>query len=213
MAISFCNHRTSIKSNILYRETVNSIKKELFRKSIHVCSAFLPFLLDKLYWLTITLLSLVLVVYIISEFLRLKGKPIVLISTITAVAARKRDENKFVLGPVTLSLGILLTALIFEPLPAACGILALSFGDGLASLFGKMFGHITIPFTSGKTVAGSLTCYIAIFCTTFLVCRDIKCAFIAGFFGMFVEVFPLKNLDNIAIPILIASLIQFYCHI
>lgn len=204
MAISLCKSVEKYSDRIIRQKQIKEIKKECFRKSIHLCAVFIPFFLDRFYWPIVFLLFFVLVVYIICEILRCKGKTVFLISKITDIASRKRDENHFVLGPVTLTLGILITALIFDPLPAKIGILSLALGDGLASLFGKLFGHVHIPFTSGKTVAGSLTCFIAIFLSSFLCCKNPLYALVFGFFGMVVEIFPLKNLDNIVLPVLVA---------
>ena len=133
-----------------------------------------------------------------AEILRLNGKEVFLISAVTEAAARKRDENKFVLGPVTLVLGIILSAILWEKLPAAIGIYALAFGDGLASLAGKLFGRIQIPFTEGKTVAGSLTCFSAIFISCYFACffmfqgqTDItKVSLIIAGAGMLIEILP-----------------------
>ena len=141
---------------ITYKKYANHILKELFRKTIHLCSAFLPYFFGLAKFPFLIALAAVLVIYIISEFLRLNGINIPIISSVTKVAARKRDENKFVIGPVTLCIGIILAELLWEPLPAAIGIYALAFGDGLASLAGKLFGCIQIPLTQGKTAAGSL---------------------------------------------------------
>ncbi|MCM1320894.1 MAG: hypothetical protein NC041_01815 [Bacteroides sp.] len=149
-----------------------------------------------------------LVLYCISEVLRFSGKNIPLISAVTQAAARKRDENRFVLGPVTLVCGVILTAVVFEPLPAAVGIYALAFGDGLASLSGKLYGHIQIPFTKGKTVAGSLTCFAAIFISAFLSVGSAGAALIIAFAGMCIELLPLKDFDNLFIPIVIALCCQ-----
>lgn len=211
MAIFFCNQTGNYSEKVIRQKKIKEIKKEFFRKTIHICGAFVPFLLERFYWPVIFLLSFVLIVYVVCEFLRLKGKTVPLISKITDIASRKRDENTFVLGPVTLCLGILVTALIFRPLPAKIGILALALGDGLASLFGKLFGHVVIPFTCGKTVAGSLTCFMAIFLSSFLCFHNPFCSLILGGFGMIVEIFPLKNLDNIVLPILVAFVASFFC--
>ncbi|MDY4707528.1 MAG: phosphatidate cytidylyltransferase, partial [Candidatus Treponema excrementipullorum] len=132
------------------RQRINAIQKELFRKTIHMCAALVPLFLSFWYVPTMILLLLSLIVYSVAESLRYRGVEVPFISAITTVAARKRDENKFVLGPVTLVLGILFTAALFPPIPATVGILSLAFGDGLASLIGKLWGHIKIPFTKGK---------------------------------------------------------------
>lgn len=186
---------------ITYKKYANHILKELFRKTIHLCSAFLPYFFGLAKFPFLIALAAVLVIYIISEFLRLNGINIPIISSVTKVAARKRDENKFVIGPVTLCIGIILAELLCEPLPAAIGIYALAFGDGLASLAGKLFGCIQIPLTQGKTAAGSLVCFTAIFISTFAACRQTHIALIIATVGMFVEVLPLKDLDNILIPV------------
>lgn len=206
---------------ILKRQKTILILKELFRKSIHICSAIIPLLLKHFYLLTIILLSLAIVFYTISEILRMHGKNVPLISQITVIASRKRDENKFVLGPVTLAVGILITSLLYKWLPASIGIFSLSFGDGLASLFGKLFGQVKVPFTQGKSVAGSLTCFTAIFVSSFflLYFNGSSLNFLSDFtelslilatIGMFIEVLPLKDFDNLLIPILIGGISQIF---
>lgn len=188
----------------------NSILKELFRKSIHLCSAFIPLFLTFAKYPVIILLLCALVFYSVSEILRLNGISIPLISKITEVAARKRDEDKFVLGPVTLVIGIVIASLLWKPEARTIGIFALAFGDGFASLFGKLFGRVHIPFTNGKTVAGSLTCFAAVFISSFCVCRNCLVSLILALIAMMVEVIPMKDFDNIVIPILIGGLSQFF---
>ncbi|MCR5318786.1 MAG: SEC59/DGK1/VTE5 family protein [Treponema sp.] len=196
------------KDGIIRRQRLNDIAKELFRKSIHVCSAFIPLFLQFMRLPVLFALTAALVLYSIAEFMRLKGKSIPVVSTITAAAARKRDENRFVLGPVTLCAGIILAAILFEPFAASIGIYALAFGDGLASLAGKLFGKVKIPLTQGKTVAGSLTCFAAIFVSCFLVCFNAKIALCVASAGMFIELLPLKDLDNLFIPLVLGMVAQ-----
>lgn len=152
------------------------------------------------------LLFFAIVCYSICEALRLKGINVPLISQITALAARKRDADMFVLGPVTLALGVMLCAYFFHnaPVPMTCGIFALSFGDGLASLAGKTFGRLEIPFTTGKTVAGSLTCFVSIYLSSFLVCQNASASLVCAVSGMIIEMLPLKDFDNIIIPVLVS---------
>lgn len=199
-----------MQSNVTYgivsQQRKNSLIKELFRKSIHICSSFVPFFLKIAYWPIITLLFLALILYSTSEILRLKGYSIPVISKITEIAARKRDENKFVLGPVTLVIGILLAALILPLDCAKIGIFALAFGDGLASLTGRMIGKITIPGAHGKTVAGSLACFLAVYIATFCVCGNCYVSLVIGVCAMLIEVLPLADFDNVLIPICIGFL-------
>lgn len=191
---------------IIERQRLNAIFKELFRKSIHICSSFVPLFLKFAYWPVIGLLVLALVVYTISEILRSKNIEIPLISKVTEIAARKRDENHFVLGPVTLVCGILLAALLLPLDCARVGIFALAFGDGLASLMGKLIGKITIPGAHGKTAAGSLTCFFAVFVSTFCCCKNCLVALLIAFCAMIIEVLPLSDFDNLIIPPVIGCL-------
>ena len=123
------------------------------------------------------------------------------ISKVTEIAARKRDENHFFLGPVTLVCGILLAALLLPLDCARVGIFALAFGDGLASLMGKLIGKITIPGSHGKTVAGSLTCFLAVYTATFCCCQNCYVSLLTGCAAMMLEMLPLSDFDNILIPI------------
>lgn len=191
---------------IVAKQRTRSLVKELFRKSIHICSAFVPFFLKLNFKATTIFFAIVLVSYIISEILRLKGISLPIIAKITETAARKRDENRFVLGPVTLVTGIFLAALILPLEYAKIGIFALSFGDGLASLAGKMIGKITIPGSHGKTVAGSLTCFTAVYIATFVCTGETIQSFIIALSAMVIEMLPLADLDNVIIPISIGTI-------
>ena len=201
------------QDGIQAKKRMNMLVKELFRKAIHMCTAFVPLFLSIAYYPVMVLLALVLLLYCVAEILRCKGYSVPVISSITMAAARKRDENRFVLGPATLAVGVLLTAALFPSQPAAIGICALAFGDGLASLVGKCFGRTRIPFTGGKTVAGSLACFTAIFCSTVVLTGNTKVALGCAFVGMAFELLPLRDLDNLVIPIVIASVCQFYFHV
>ena len=194
---------------IVKRQYLNDIKKEMLRKTIHICSAFIPLFIHYFKWPVLIALACAVCAYSVAELLRLKGITIPFVSAVTAAAARKRDENKFVLGPVTLSIGILICALLWQPLPASIGIYALAFGDGLASLSGKLFGKVQIPLTQGKTAVGSLTCFAAIFTSCFLACRNSYVALVVASLGMFIELMPIKDLDNIIIPVALGGFAQF----
>lgn len=200
----------SMNNDVMYgivaRQRLNSILKEIFRKSIHICSSLVPFFLRIACRPVIfTLLSLV-IFYSLSELLRLKGHPLPVISKITEMAARKRDENRFVLGPVTLVAGILIAA-VFLPIECATvGIFALAFGDGTASLVGKLIGRVAIPGAHGKTVAGSLACFTAVYVSTFCVCASCLTSLVCALCAMMIEMLPLADFDNLIIPFAIGGI-------
>lgn len=203
-----------LNEGIRSRQKFIGILKEVFRKSIHLCSAFVPSLLSVWYMPVMALLFAALVLYSVSEILRMTGHPVPVVSSITAAAARKRDENKFVLGPVTLVSGIIASSILWQPLASSIGIYALAFGDGLASLSGKLFGKAHIPLTGGKTAEGSLTCFAAIFISCFAACissgieNSSSVALIIASVGMIIELLPLKDFDNILIPVLLGGISQ-----
>ena len=190
------------------------ILKELFRKSIHLCSSIVPFLFASFYWYTVYGLLIIVSLYYLCELARLEGHPVPVVSLITETASRQRDEYKFVLGPVTLVLGIVFAALVLPLDCARIGIFALAFGDGLASLAGKIFGRIKIPFTGGKTLEGSLTCFTAVFISTFVVTRHPLISLLIAFVAMIIEVLPLGDWDNMIIPVCTGGvywLLQNFC--
>jgi len=199
-----------VQYGIYIRQKLNSLFKEVFRKSIHICSSFVPFFLARTYDFTIVALLFALVLYSVFEFLRLKGVTIPFVSKVTEIAARKRDENRFVLGPVTLVCGILISSIMLPLDCARVGIFALAFGDGTASLGGKLIGKVTIPGSHGKTVAGSLVCFFAVFVATFCCCQNSFISLIVGVAAMFLEMLPLADFDNVLIPIVIG---YFYMNI
>ncbi len=176
------------------------ILKELFRKSIHLCSSIVPWFFAMYYWYTVYGLLIIVSLYYFCELARLEGHPVPVVSLITETASRQRDECKFVLGPVTLVLGIVFAALVLPLSCAKIGIFALAFGDGLASLAGKLFGRIKIPHTGGKTLEGSLTCFTAVFISTFIVTRLPVVSLIIALVAMLIEVLPLGDWDNMIIP-------------
>src|SRR5574344_1338557 len=98
--MAYTNNDCPEKTGIAYKQYANDIAKEFFRKSIHLCSALVPVALHFFYWPVIIALSIAVILYSIAEIARLHGKTVPLISAVTAAAARSRDANKFVLGPV-----------------------------------------------------------------------------------------------------------------
>lgn len=182
--------------------TVEILVKELVRKSIHICSALTVPLAHAAYVPTLCLLTVGLTLYIIFELMRLSGKRIPVVSTITQIASRKADEGKFVLGPVTLVIGEILSLLLFKPPISTVAIFALCFGDGFASLIGKIYGQKHFTVVADKTVAGSVACFTAVFLSVLPVLHSFDKALIITIVATFVEWLPLKNLDNIAIPLI-----------
>lgn len=54
-----------------------------------------------------------------------------------------------------------------------------------------------------------MTCFAAIFVATFFITQDSELSLVIACAGMLIEVLPLKDFDNLLIPIALASLAQF----
>lgn len=182
-----------------------SVLKEVVRKSIHASSAFTVLALQ-LFGKGATLVALftALFLYLVSEILRVKGFFVPFVAQVTQAASRARDEGKIVLGPIALVLGIAATIICFSTEVATLGIFALSFGDGLASLIGKLFGHNYIPFSKGKSAEGSLACFLGSFIALYAASTCVSVSFILAVIAMTVELLPLMDADNIAIPLCVS---------
>lgn len=160
--------------------------------------------------LTILLLSFCLVIYLILEVLRLLGRGNKLLVPVVLVASRGYEREGIILGPITLACGIILVLIIFPLFPAQVGIIALTIGDGVSSLVGRLWGRIRPRCFFGKSLEGSLACMLGTF--IILLCLPVYWPFalVLAFLTMVVEVLPLGCFDNIAIPLCLSSLTFFW---
>jgi dolichol kinase len=151
--------------------------------------------------MTIALLAAGTCGYAVFETLRMKGIHIPLISAITAKAARLRDAGRFVKGPVTLGLGALASVLFFSQTSASIAVYILAFGDSFSSVVGKTIGRVKMPFTKGKSLEGSLTCFLVSLLSAFAISREFGPSLIIASVSTFVEALPAKDWDNILLPL------------
>jgi dolichol kinase len=158
--------------------------------------------------LTAALLLTGTLTYTWMESLRLAGVRIPLVSSLTAMASRTRDQGRFVLGPVTLGIGSLLALLLYPSPAASIAIYALAFGDGFASLVGKFLGTVRPRFLMGKSLEGSLACFIAVFIAAWQVSRSYPIALIAALSAALTEALPLEDFDNLVLPITVGFVVQ-----
>jgi dolichol kinase len=187
-------------------------RAEAVRKSLHFLVALSPGMAAVNYYLTVLALMTGILCYTVMEILRLSGVKVPIISTLTCMASRPRDMGRFVLGPVTLGIGALLALMLF-PSPAACiGIYALAFGDGFAGLIGKLYGKYRPAFLLGKSLEGSLACFAATFISAFMVSQNYYVSLAAAFTATAVEALPLEDYDNIALPLVVAVIVQAAMH-
>ncbi len=187
----------------------DEIRTELVRKSIHFLIALTPMLASLNRPLTVVALGMGTLVYAWAETLRLSGVEVPVVSSLTALASRSRDRGRFVLGPVTLGLGAMLALLLYPSPAASIAIYALAFGDGLASLVGKLFGRYRPAWLLGKSAEGSLACFAAVFLSAYRVSADLRTALTAAVVATAVEALPLEDYDNIFLPLSVGFAVQF----
>ena len=173
---------------------------EIFRKSIHLTIAVVPAVAAIDVLAAAGLLAVGIAIYVAAEQARIAGVRVALISAITVLALRDRDRQGFVLGPVTLGLGAML-ALLFYPEPAASvAIYALAFGDSAAGVVGTAAGRIKIPFTGGKSVAGSMACFLAVLAVTVHVTGNLNASLAIAAAAALLEAAPTRDYDNLLLP-------------
>jgi phytol kinase len=178
------------------------LRRELLRKGIHLLIALVPLLAGILgRGATLGLLGAGTVVYTLAETLRIQGHSVFLISRITEKAARTRDNGHFVLGPVTLGLGAMVALLIYPDPAATIAIYALAFGDSAASIIGKFAGMRRIRGTQGKTLEGAFGCFVAVLLVATRFGLNPVAAVSVGLVAAFTELLPLRDLDNLALPL------------
>jgi dolichol kinase len=187
---------------------LRELKTEIIRKSIHFLIALSPLMASINRPVTMFILITGTLAYIYMESLRIEGITVPFISSLTAMASRSRDLGHFVMGPVTLGLGSLLALLLYPSPAAASAIYALAFGDGCASLVGKIFGRVRPAFLCGKSVEGSFACFIAVYIAAWQVSKNITISLVAALTAMVVEALPLEDYDNLAIPLTVGLAVQ-----
>jgi dolichol kinase len=183
-------------------------KTEVVRKSIHFLIALSPVIASVNRPATVIVLMAGILGYAYMEKLRLAGVKVPFVSFLTNEASRGRDMGHFVMGPVTLGLGALLALLLYPSQAASIAIYALAFGDGFASLIGKIFGRIRPRIMCGKSLEGSLACFTAVFIASFKVSGSYRIAFIAALTATAVEALPLQDFDNLALPVTVGIAVQ-----
>ncbi|MDR2699680.1 MAG: hypothetical protein LBC12_02535 [Nitrososphaerota archaeon] len=177
---------------------------DFVRENIHAAGIVMPIMAHIIGVLPVAIFIGVLsIVYFTSEFARLCGKNLPLISTVTRHAASPSELYGFAAAPLFYALGILFTLLVFPYPVNAAAIAIFTLGDSAASVFGGLLG-IRLPFNKGKTLEGTLSGFIFAFLASSLFIAPWIAA-IGAVIAMFVEYLPVPVNDNILIPIVTAT--------
>lgn len=181
---------------------------DLVREDIHAAGFFMPVIAGIVGVIPVAVfISVLSILYLVSELARLDGKNLPIISAVTRHAASQSELYGFAAAPLYYAFGILFTLLVF-PFPVnAAAIAIFALGDSTASIFGGLLG-IRLPFNKGKTLEGSLAGFVFAFLAGCLFVSP-WIALVGAAVAMFVEYLPLPVNDNILIPIVTASVLMF----
>jgi HAD superfamily phosphoserine phosphatase-like hydrolase len=181
---------------------VSVSKSRGLRETIHLSSFLLTFIC--IYLTGNILLSYYIVViavlYTISEFARVRGFNLPVLSLITWNAASKTELYEFATAPIHFALGVVISLLFFPEPIRYLAITVLTLGDGGAHIFGMKFGKTKLAFNKGKNLEGTIFGFILAFLGA-LIFTNPMIALIAAAVGMLVEGIPSPINDNLTIPL------------
>ncbi|MBV6518629.1 MAG: hypothetical protein DCC43_07520 [Candidatus Brocadia sp.] len=174
--------------------------QEIRRKLLHILIAFAPVCAFFIYHTTLTVLFSLLIIYFVSECLRVNGYSFPLFGGITRSSIRKLEERGFAFGPITLVLGACFSLLFFSNSLASTVIWIVAFADTAAAIVGMRLGNHRIPYNIKKSVEGSLAAWAVAFVCGWIYLPLLP-ALITAFFSSIIESLPLRSLDNLLIPL------------
>jgi phosphoserine phosphatase len=184
-------------------------RNDVFREIIHASGFFVP-VVAGFFGVPIMAVSIILVLgfYAVSEYLRTEGKKMPIINFITRLAASQNELYQLVLAPVYFALGILFTLLIF-PVPASSAAIAIfALGDSTASIFGRYFSGVPLPFNKDKSLEGSAAGFFFAFLAGSVFVSPLA-ALAGAAVAMFVEYLPLPINDNLVVPLCTGLILTF----
>ncbi|MEP9409877.1 MAG: haloacid dehalogenase-like hydrolase [Candidatus Brocadia sp.] len=174
--------------------------QEIRRKLLHVLIAFVPLFSGLVYSTTLSVLFSIVIVYMISECLRVNGYSFPLLGGITRSSIRKLEERGFAFGPVTLVLGAILSLLFFPTAIANTVIWIVAFADTAATIVGRSLGNHRIPYNIKKSIEGSLAALLVAFLCGYIHLPVFQALFAASISSV-IESLPLRSLDNLFMPV------------
>ena len=191
-----------IKGEHIEKRRFHLVKSSIIREAIHIGGFLIPlvciYLLDC--FVIISLILFTMFLYIVSETMRMMGKQVPIITSLTMKATEEQESQGFVISPIFYALSITFSLILFPEPISYVSIAVLTFGDGFAAILGQHLGRNRIRFNKIKNVEGVLGGFIFAFLGSLIFVDPIR-ALIASAVGMFVEILPLPINDNLTVPI------------
>lgn len=135
------------------------IRKELFRKAIHITGFSIPFIsiLAGIFFAAAVIIALA-AVYSISEYLRPKGRDLPVLTAVTKKAMRdanttgEEKQGTFIVAPLYFAAGILASLLIFPTPFNYAAIAVITLVDGFASIAGRLMENTKSPIPAARAL-------------------------------------------------------------
>jgi dolichol kinase len=178
-----------------------SFRNELWRKSIHLSSLWIPL---ACYFLPrpigLLLLAVVAIGVVGVDVLRIRGGAVRNLYNRILGPVLREHETLRLTGASYMLVSAVLTLFLFQNVVAAMATAYLIVGDTLAALVGKTWGRRR--FINKKTMEGSLACFMACLLIGLVVpAVTWPLALIGALTATILEVLPWKFDDNITIPL------------
>jgi len=188
---------------------VLSIKDELMRKLIHICSSIFAYALFFFNQETVCLIVGVGSILILSfEILRINYQSINRIFIkIFGKVTRNFEKNKLTGASYVMLASFIVLLPVFESYVCIISILVMSYSDTAAAIIGKKYGKTKI---FSKTLEGSFAFFIVAFIIALVMYPQINLALsiTAIVIATIVEILPLSIDDNFSVPITVALIIS-----
>ena len=182
------------------------ISGELSRKAIHILIFFTWCLMD-IFWGISYHQIIICAVFVAINYLSYRYK---FLAGVERADKSHAGTVYYAMAMLTLSIA----AYFYHPLyyPFGAAVFALSFGDGVAPIFGKIKrGNLSL--TSVKTLFGTLSCFIfaslALMAFNYIYSLDlgVLSIFAIGGIAALSELFAVKGLDNFSLTFIVAAFV------
>jgi len=181
--------------------TRTALRHEIIRKGMHCFGCVAAVVAARLPpWVVVVVSAAVVLVYVISEALRVRGRGLPPVTIITDLCSRPGEEMRPAFGPVALAFGFVCSFLLFPPAIARSAFIIACISDSAAGLFGRTFGRRHIPYSRRKTLEGSVA-GLACAAPVGMLCLGPAHGIIAAAVSTVIESLPIRDLDNLLMPL------------
>jgi len=178
---------------------------EKIRKVVHLSALFVPVFSELTSQsVVLALLISVTIIYSLEEVLRLRGRRLPILTSLTLRLSQPEERTSFILRPAYLAIGIILALILYPSQIAYAAICVGAIGDPVAAIVGRLIGRRHI--IKKKTVEGFTSGLIASFLVASLLVSPFI-GLIGATGGMLAELFDAPD-DNLTMPIVAGALLM-----